>query len=258
MHDSWQALYLCNMKLDLLNTNFKEGAMLLVDKPLEWTSFQVVNKIKYLLGKPKIGHSGTLDPLATGLLILCTGKWTKQLTELTGLPKVYTGIITIGAQTPTYDLESEPINNTSIAHLAKEEIHACAQSFMGEQQQTPPIYSAIKQAGKPLYLKARMGEEAVIKPRNITITQFDVTEIDGANIYFQIACTSGTYIRSIANDFGNKLGVGGYLSSLRRTQIGDYSIADTHSLQHYIDVFQPHQQESKRDINNKIKNFGAL
>ncbi len=250
------------MQINLLETNFKEGAMLLIDKPLEWTSFQLVNKVKYLLGKPKIGHSGTLDPLATGLLILCTGKWTKKLTELTGLPKVYTGIITIGATTPTYDLESEPGNVQDISHISAEQIIDCAKTFMGEQQQVPPKFSAIKQAGKPIYLKAREGVDVVIKPRTITISKFDITEIEGANIHFKIACTSGTYIRSIANDFGLKLNCGGYLRSLRRTQIGEYNIADAHCLQTYLDTFAKPNTTPSNHKNpdwqpKKIKNFGA-
>jgi tRNA pseudouridine55 synthase len=247
------------MQINLLETNFKEGAMLLVDKPLEWTSFQLVNKIKYLLGKPKVGHSGTLDPLATGLLILCTGKWTKKLTELTGLPKVYTGIITLGATTPTYDLESEPENICDITDLTYQQIINCALTFMGEQQQIPPKFSAIKQAGKPIYLKARAGEAIEIKPRNITINKFNIVAIEGANVHFEIGCTSGTYIRTIAHDFGAALGCGGYLRSLRRTAIGEYNITDAHALQTYIDVFGKTETRVK-DANwepKKIKNFGA-
>jgi tRNA pseudouridine55 synthase len=248
------------MQINLLETNFNEGAMLLIDKPLEWTSFQLVNKIKYLLGKPKIGHSGTLDPLATGLLILCTGKWTKKLTELTGLPKVYTGIITIGATTPTYDLESEPENIQKFSHITEQQILDCALTFLGEQLQTPPVFSAIKQAGKPIYLKARQGLDVEIKPRSITISAFNILKIEGANVHFEIACTSGTYIRTIANDFGNKLACGAYLRSLRRTQIGDYHINDAHTLQSYLEIFDKGASEKIKQTNwepKKIKNFGA-
>jgi tRNA pseudouridine55 synthase len=231
------------MKSDVHALNFSEGAMLLVNKPLEWTSFQAVNKIKYLLkkhvaapAKPKIGHSGTLDPLATGLLILCTGKWTKKLTELTGLPKVYTGSITLGAVTPTYDLESEPEQFVNFDHLTEDAIVACTKNFMGTIEQYPPIHSAIKQNGKPIYLAARKGEEVIVKARTITITEFEITKIELPKVYFKVACTSGTYIRSLAHDFGAALKVGGYLSSLCREQIGEYSLIDAYTLEELIDA----------------------
>ncbi len=212
--------------------------MLLVDKPLEWTSFQAVNKIKYLLSKPKIGHSGTLDPLATGLLILCTGKWTKKLTELTGQTKQYTGSITIGAITPTFDLESEPEQFMPWEHITLEQIKNTTIQFTGAIQQYPPIHSAIKQNGKPIYLLARKGVDVKVEPRNVTITNFEITKVEGNKIFFLVDCTSGTYIRSLANDFGKALGTGGYLSSLCRTKIGTYSLEDAWQLQDIIDIFQ--------------------
>jgi tRNA pseudouridine55 synthase len=222
------------MKLDLGNTNWEEGAMLLVDKPLDFTSFQAVNKIKYILKKPKIGHSGTLDPLATGLLILCTGKWTKKLTELTGLSKEYTGSITLGATTPTFDLESEPENIKSLDGITESLILKTTEQFIGAIEQFPPIYSAIKQNGKPIYKAARNGEEVIVKVRNIVITEFEITKIDLPKVYFRVACGSGTYIRSLANDFGAVLNVGGYLSNLRRTKIGDYKVDDALTMDEFI------------------------
>jgi tRNA pseudouridine55 synthase len=222
------------LKINLKETDWVAGQMLLVNKPLNWTSFQAVNKIKYLLKKPKIGHSGTLDPLATGLLIMCTGKWTKKLTELTGLPKQYTGSITIGAVTPTYDLESEPEQHKDIAHITELMINEATKNFMGTIQQLPPIHSAIKQKGKPIYLAARKGIEVKVEPRTVTITNFEITKVDGNKIFFCVDCTSGTYIRSLANDFGHYLGVGGYLSSLCRTKIGEYDVANAWDLEEII------------------------
>jgi tRNA pseudouridine55 synthase len=222
------------LKINLIETDWAAGQMLLVNKPLNWTSFQAVNKIKYLLKKPKIGHSGTLDPLATGLLIMCTGKWTKKLTELTGLPKQYTGSITIGAITPTFDLESEPEQHKDIAHITASMIQEATKNFIGTIQQFPPIHSAIKQNGKPIYLAARKGIEVKVEPRTITISNFEITKIDGHKIYFCVDCTSGTYIRSLANDFGQYLGVGGYLSSLCRTKIGEFDVANAWDLEEII------------------------
>lgn len=225
------------MKPDLNTTNWAEGAMLLIDKPLTFTSFQAINKVKYLLSRPKIGHSGTLDPLASGLLLVCTGKWTKKLTALVGLPKEYTGSITLGATTPTYDLESEPENHCDTSHITAAQIAETTQQFMGDIQQLPPIHSAIKIDGNRAYTMARKGLEVTLKLRNVTITAFEITKIEMPNIYFKVACTSGTYIRSLAFVFGKALGVGGYLSSLRRTKIGEYDVADAYSMQDFIDAF---------------------
>jgi tRNA pseudouridine55 synthase len=227
------------MKLDLLNTNWAEGAMILIDKPLNWTSFDAIKKVKYLLGKPKIGHSGTLDPLATGLLICCTGKWTKRLSELIGLPKVYEGIITIGSTTESYDLEHAPQNFIDYMHLTNEDIINASKLFIGNIQQIPPIHSAVKKGGKPVYLLARKGKEVELQARNIFIEYFNITKIELPNIYFEIACSSGTYIRSIAHDFGATLNVGGHLSALRRTKIGDVDVADAYTIDEFVNLIEP-------------------
>jgi len=211
--------------------DFQNGQILLIDKPLKWSSFQAVNKLKYLLknqyGLPKkfkIGHAGTLDPLATGLLIICTGKFTKTITEIQAQEKEYTGTITIGATTPSYDLETEINATFPITHITKELILETTKQFLGEIDQKPPVFSAIKKDGKRLYEHARAGEEVEIKARKTTIYEFEITRIDLPEIDFRIKCSKGTYIRSIAYDFGIALQSGGHLTSLRRTKIGNYSV----------------------------------
>jgi tRNA pseudouridine55 synthase len=209
---------------------FLEGETLLINKPLTWTSFDVVNKIRYLLKKKlqvkklKVGHAGTLDPLATGLLLVNTGKATKQIDMLQGLPKEYTGTIYLGATTPSFDLETEINQRFDIAHITKEMILATAQSFIGETMQLPPVFSAKKVDGQIAYKKARVGESVELKHQKVFIEQFDVEKIDLPHIHFKIVCSKGTYIRSIANDFGKKLNNGAHLSELKRTKIGSYSI----------------------------------
>jgi tRNA pseudouridine55 synthase len=226
------------MKPNLLDINFKEGAMLLVNKPLTWTSFQAINKIKYTLKKVKIGHSGTLDPLATGLLIICTGKWTKKLTNLIGLAKEYTGTITIGATTPTYDLESAPENFKDYSHITPQIIYNTALQFVGEQEQLPPMHSAVKVNGKRLYESARAGKTVELKPRAVTISSFEIVSINLPDIHFKVACSSGTYLRSLAHDFGNALHVGAHLSALCRTKIGEYNLEDAYTLDEIINTFK--------------------
>jgi tRNA pseudouridine55 synthase len=233
------ALHHDMQKIDLTNTDWAEGAMLLVDKPLTWTSFQAGNKIKWLLNRVKIGHSGTLDPLASGLLIFCTGKWTKKLTDMIGLSKEYTGTITLGSTTASYDLESETQNHTNYAHITDLDIKNALPIFTGAISQKPPIFSAIKQNGQPIYHAARKGEEVIVQPRNITIHEFEITNIALPNIEFRIACSSGTYIRSIAHDFGAHLGVGGHLSSLRRTKVGEFSIENAWNMDEIVAVLEP-------------------
>lgn len=210
---------------------YLEGKVLLLDKPLHWTSFDVVKKIRILTKISKIGHAGTLDPLATGLLIVCTGKFTKKINEYMGMEKEYTGTFTLGATTPTYDKESEPINVTDISHLSHVQIHDATQPFTGDILQVPPIHSAIKRDGKPVYLAARKGENVVLEPRPLTIHEFTITRIELPVVHFKVVCSTGTYIRSLANDFGAALGVGGYLSSLRRTRIGEFSVAEALSVE---------------------------
>jgi tRNA pseudouridine55 synthase len=203
----------------------KEGGVLLIDKPFKWTSFYAISKIRKMI-HAKIGHAGTLDPLATGLLICCTGKFTKRISEYQQLPKEYTGIIHLGATTPTYDLESEPEDIKPYEHLTDEDILATTKQFTGLIQQIPPIHSAIKKDGKRAYELARKGEEIVLQARTITISEFEITRITLPEVHFRVACSTGTYIRSLANDFGAALGCGGYLQELRRTKIGEFKAED--------------------------------
>lgn len=212
---------------------FLEGKVILIDKPLHWTSFDAVKKIRNLTGVSKVGHAGTLDPLATGLLIICTGKFTKKINEYMGMEKEYTGSFTLGATTPTYDRESEAIDHKNISHLTEEMIKAATQPFIGNILQVPPIHSAIKKEGKPVYLAARKGEDVVLEPRPITISEFEITKIELPKIEFRVVCSTGTYIRSLANDFGKELGVGGFLSGLRRTRIGVFLAEDAQSIQQF-------------------------
>ena len=221
------------MQSELTNV-FEEGKLLLINKPLHWTSFDAVRKIRYLIKVKKVGHAGTLDPLATGLLIICTGKFTKKINEYMAQEKEYTGSFTIGATTPTYDLESEPQDFKSYDDITPEKIQQAITMFTGEIQQVPPVHSAIKKDGKPVYLKARKGIDVKLEPRTIHIKAFEITSISLPNLYFRVACTTGTYIRSLANDFGNALGCGAYLSSLCRTRIGDFTLENAMT----IDAFQ--------------------
>lgn len=211
--------------------DFEAGAILLIDKPLTWTSFDVVKKTKFALRIKKIGHAGTLDPLATGLLILCTGKFTKRIEEIQAQEKEYTGHFTIGHTTPSFDLETEIDSTSAIDHITEEMIILTAQSFEGEIDQVPPIYSAVKVNGERAYNLARKGQEAEIKAKRVTIKEFTVTAIEGNQISFKVVCSKGTYIRSLVRDFGNKLGCGAYLSKLVRTRIGDYLLEDAMSLE---------------------------
>ncbi|MDZ7876432.1 MAG: tRNA pseudouridine(55) synthase TruB [Saprospiraceae bacterium] len=207
-----------------------EGGVFLIDKPLEWTSFDVVNKLRYRLKnllkdkKLKVGHAGTLDPLATGLLIVCVGKMTKQIDTFMGQAKSYTGTIRLGATTPTYDRETAEDAQFPINHITPTLLETARQKFLGEIYQLPPIYSAIKQSGTPLYELARQGKEVVVEPRCITIHQFDIEPITDKDINFYVNCSKGTYIRSLAYDFGKTCESGGYLTALRRTAIGDFPI----------------------------------
>ena len=216
---------------------YAQGQVILIDKPLEWTSFDVVNKLKHKVNA-KIGHAGTLDPLATGLLIICTGKMTKQIDGYQGQEKEYTGTITLGATTPTFDLESAPENFKDTSHLTPEMIHAATAQFTGAIAQFPPIHSAIKQKGKPIYLAARKGIEVKVEARNVTISVFEITKIEMPIVHFRVVCSKGTYIRSLANDFGAALGVGGHLSSLIRTRIGEFKLEDAYSLDGFLEKFK--------------------
>lgn len=211
---------------------YSSGNVLLFDKPLNWTSFQVVNKVRWMikqrygLKKIKVGHAGTLDPLATGLLIICTGKETKNIDSYQAQVKEYTGTITLGATTPSYDLETEIDQTFPTDHLTPELLKETTKQFTGEIQQIPPIFSAIKQDGKRLYELAREGKTTEIPTRTVTINEFELTNIEIPNVDFRIVCSKGTYIRSMANDFGAALDNGGHLSALRRTAIGNYQVVD--------------------------------
>ncbi len=210
-----------------MNNPAPENArIILVDKPYGWTSFQAVKKVKYGIKAKKIGHAGTLDPLATGLLILCTGKMTKQIESIQVQSKEYTGTFVLGATTPSVDLETEINQTYPIEHITLEKIEACKQSFIGEINQVPPLFSAIKINGQRAYDIARKGGEAEIKSRVVHIYDFKITRIELPEVDFLVSCSKGTYIRSLARDFGEKLNSGAYLTNLRRTAIGDYRVED--------------------------------
>ena len=215
---------------DLKERLSTEGGVFLIDKPLEWTSFDVVNRLRYRLKnllkdkKLKVGHAGTLDPLATGLLIVCVGKMTKQIDSFMGQPKTYTGNFKLGATTPTYDRETAEDAHFPTEQITPSVLEAARLSFLGEIDQLPPIYSAIKQAGTPLYELARKGKQVTVEPRRITIHSFDIQQVTDKDIAFEVHCSKGTYIRSLAYDFGKGCQSGAYLMALRRTAIGDFSI----------------------------------
>ena len=206
--------------------SFLDGKIILINKPLKWTSFDAVKKVRILTRVSKVGHAGTLDPLASGLLIICTGKFTKKINEYMGMEKEYTGTFTLGATTPTYDLESKPGNFKSIEDVSEEKIYDTTKLFTGKIMQVPPIHSAIKKEGKRVYELARKGHEVVLDARPVTISSFEITNIDLPVVAFKVVCSRGTYIRSLANDFGETLGCGAYLSSLCRTRIGVFNLKD--------------------------------
>ena len=218
--------------MNLSLNSILEGQLLLLDKPIEWTSFQVVNKLrwalkkKFQLKKLKVGHAGTLDPLATGLLIVCTGKMTKKISEIQALEKEYTGTISIVATTPSFDLETPFDQHYSTDHIKQEDLFLAKKQFEGLIDQYPPIYSAIKKEGKRLYEYARQGEKTKIEARKVTINTFDLTQIELPDVKFHIKCSKSTYIRSLAHDYGKALQSGAHLSQLRRTAIGPYSVED--------------------------------
>lgn len=218
----------------------QEGQVILIDKPLRWTSFQVVNKMRYTIQKKyhikkiKIGHAGTLDPLATGLLIMCTGKFTKKIEEFQGLFKEYTGTFTLGKTTPSYDLETDFDGEYSYSHLTDGLINNTVSKFIGEIDQVPPVFSAIQKDGKRAYDSARKGKELVLDSRKVMVYEFEITNIDLPKLDFRIKCGKGTYIRSIANDFGKALNSGAYLSSLRRTKIGQFEVENAKSLDEFL------------------------
>ena len=222
---------------------YLEGKVILIDKPIEWTSFQVVNKIRWQLKrklhvkKIKVGHAGTLDPLATGLLVICTGKFTKKIEDFQGQLKEYTGEFTLGATRPSYDMETEIDNTFPIAHVSTAEIHKATRLFVGDIVQTPPMFSALKKDGKRLYELAREGKKIDLKARNVWIKEFEITNIELPKVAFRVVCSKGTYIRSLAHDFGVALKSGAYLSELRRTKIGAMHVEDALTPEEYIDNY---------------------
>lgn len=222
----------------------KQGAVILIDKPYRWTSFDALKKLRKPV-QAKLGHAGTLDPLATGLLICCTGSFTKKIVDYQKMPKEYTGIIHLGAVTPTYDLESEPENPQPFAHLTDAEILQATEKFTGTIMQVPPIHSAIKKDGKRAYEMARKGQEIVLEARPITISTFEITKLALPEVHFRVACSTGTYIRSLANDFGQALGCGGYLQELRRTKIGDFEVSDAHTVDEWVSYLKAAHEAEK-------------
>jgi tRNA pseudouridine55 synthase len=232
------------MEKNIKNVFNTEGCVLLIDKPLKWTSFDVVNKLRFSLKrvlndkKLKVGHAGTLDPLATGLLIVCIGKMTKQIDTFMGQPKGYTGTIRLGETTPSFDAETAVNQTFETTHITPSVIEQARQLFLGDIQQLPPIFSAIKKEGTPLYEMARKGQDVQVEPRNISIYQFDIQSFTDNTISFYVKCSKGTYIRSLAHDFGKACGSGSYLTSLRRTEIGDYSVDDAWQIDAFISALE--------------------
>ncbi len=232
------------ISIDHPSFNLKEGVVLLVDKPLTWTSFDVVNKLRYSikhsfgLKKVKVGHAGTLDPLATGLLIVCAGKATKRIDTIQADDKRYTGIITLGSKTPSYDLETEPIEVADASNLSLEDVQLAANSFLGDIKQIPPAYSAKKMDGETAYNLARAGVEVKMRESSVRVNSFVITGKAENSYSFEVECSKGTYIRSLAHDLGQRLQVGGHLSSLRRTQSGNFSIVDAKQVEEWVEYIR--------------------
>jgi tRNA pseudouridine55 synthase len=227
--------------------NLEQGSVLCIDKPVGWTSYDVIRKLTFMLkrlyGKRlKIGHAGTLDPLASGLLVLCTGKETKNIDTYVGSDKTYTGIIRLGSTTPSYDLETEFDGVYEYKHLTEEQIRLACQQFTGVIMQSPPIYSAVKVEGKRAYKAARKGKVIEMKEREVNVKRFEITRIDGGDIHFEIECGKGTYIRSLAHDFGKYLGSGSHLASLRRTRVGDFVVEGAMSPDGFADMLRAEKE----------------
>jgi tRNA pseudouridine55 synthase len=227
-----------------MNFDFAQGELLLIDKPLDWTSFDAVNKIRRLISrkigkKLKVGHAGTLDPKATGLLLICTGSMTKKINDLVGLDKEYTGTLFLGATTPSFDTETETDQLFDISHLANDDILAATRPFMGAIQQVPPQFSAKLVDGKRAYLSARKNQAVRIEPVTITIYEFEITGIELPVVSFRVVCSKGTYVRSLVRDFGEALGAGAYLTSLRRTRIGQHNVQDAITIEQFEALVNP-------------------
>ncbi len=239
--------------INLADCDFSSGEIILIDKPLNWTSFDVVAKIRNAVSVKKVGHAGTLDPMATGLLIICTGKKTKEILTFQDLEKTYTGSILLGKKSKSMDLETELIGDEDISSITDEDIYRVREKFVGNILQVPPMYSAIKHKGKSLYNIARKGRTIELKPREVVVSKFDILEINKPNVSFEITCSKGTYIRSIANDFGERLGCGGVLNLLRRTAIGGYSVEDALNIDEFISLVQQGKYDKVEEISESIK-----
>lgn len=226
--------------------DFPAGEVLLFNKPLEWTSFGVVKKVRYTTKAKKVGHAGTLDPLATGLLILCTGKMTKQIQFIQGAEKEYEGQLVLGQTTPSFDLETEVDSETDISHLTEQDLLDALPQFIGKIQQTPPAHSAIKVNGKRAYESARKGIEIELKSREIEIKSLEITKIDFPKVDFKMTCSKGTYVRSFVRDFGEALKVGAYMSALKRTRIGEYKLEDAYELDEFVDMIKIDKPEEEQ------------
>jgi tRNA pseudouridine55 synthase len=237
-------MIITNQTKDIRNLNYLEGQVILIDKPVDWTSFDVVNKIRRLIKVKKVGHAGTLDPLATGLLIVCTGKKTKNISEYQTQQKKYIGVITLGKTSPSMDLGTEVTNSGLPENLNQEKILEIRNKFLGRIEQIPPMFSALKHNGKSLYKLARAGKVVQREPRQVEVYSFDIKKIELPDIYFEITCSKGTYIRVIANDFGAELSCGGVLSSLRRTEIGEFNIDDSFTLKDFAEEFNSQEIEN--------------
>ncbi|MFZ4545208.1 MAG: tRNA pseudouridine(55) synthase TruB [Saprospiraceae bacterium] len=237
------------------DNDFQSGKVLLIDKPLLWTSFDVVNKLRYSikhktgLKKIKVGHAGTLDPMATGLLIICTGKFTPRINEFQDQEKEYTGTFTLGATRPSFDMETEIDETFPTEHITAATIEQARHTFLGAQSQFPPIFSAIKMDGKPIYKAARRGELVEVKAREINIKEFEITGVEMPSVHFRVKCSKGTYLRSLAHDFGKSVKSGAYLSALRRTKIGDHDVANALSVEEFL--------EKMKDIPDHITTLSA-
>ncbi len=229
------------------------GKVFLIDKPLGWTSFDVVNKIRYHfrfqfgLKKLKVGHAGTLDPMASGLLIVCVGKKTKSIDDFMGLDKTYTGCMRLGATTASYDAETPEENHRPTQFLKTDDLETCRQQFLGQQMQVPPLFSAVKVKGKKAYELARKGRDLTLDARPVTIKKFVLTAVDLPDLHFEVHCSKGTYLRSLAHDFGQCLGSGAYLSALKRTAIGDFQLKDAWKLEDWLRAHSRESGEPQKD-----------
>jgi len=238
---------------NLSDCDFYSGETVLLDKPLNWTSFDVVSKIRNAVGVKKVGHAGTLDPMATGLLIICTGKKTKEISSFQDLEKTYTGSILLGKRSRSMDLETELIGNEDLSSIKDEDIYDARDKFMGNILQVPPMFSAIKFKGKSLYNIARKGKTIELKPREVNVSKFEILEINKPYVKFEITCSKGTYIRSIANDLGEELGCGGVLSSLRRTAIGNFFVNDALSIDEFVFLSKAMKAQREKEVSECIQ-----